>query len=342
MQSHRLAGKGLNGLFNSSNTCYVNTSIQCIGHCTSFLEFVLDGKYEKHIGDLINELREVLHALWVANNGIIPNRFLKYLQQHMPCIDIRQQNDIQEFITLFFDKMNVSLAVKLNVDSVMSMNSYDDSPLGKLHQKIDRSWYSTVGSEYSPIVEYFYGQSIVQILCGHCGKIHHNYEPFSLFMLPIIQQEHAGRGASMENCLHHHVSEEYLNDESDASSTEWNCDACKERAKSLQTIKFWRLPKVLTVCLKRFTPDLRKNNILVDIPQSIDLSEYTVGPTNKKYVLRSIACHTGVYGGGHYYAICKNPNGEWYKYDDTEVTKLEGSFKSPNTAYMIFYEAEIE
>ncbi|KAJ8312078.1 hypothetical protein KUTeg_009451 [Tegillarca granosa] len=36
-----------------------------------------------------------------------------------------------------------------------------------------------------------------------------------------------------------------------------------------------------------------------------------------KYNLYSMSCHTGILGGGHYVAYCKNPTGKWYIYNDS-------------------------
>jgi ubiquitin carboxyl-terminal hydrolase 2 len=325
-----LSGKGINGLFNVHNSCYINTTVQCIGHCISFLTYVLSGEYERKEGCLLNELREVLEALWINDNGIIPNRFLKWLRVNIKELDIRDQNDIQEFLTLFIDKMNTSISVKLDVDSILSSFTYGVTAYDKLRKKVDKAWFDSVGREYSPIIDFFYGQSIVQIVCGKCNKIHHNYEPFSIFLLSI-----PAPNATLEECISHHVAEEYLNDE---HSHEWQCDECKEKLRSLKTIKFWKLPRILTICLKRFTYDLRKNNAYVDIPEAIDLTDFVIGTSHKQYKLCSVACHIGSFSNGHYYALCKNPNGNWYRIDDTNIEKL-GQFNSSNSMYMAFYEA---
>ena len=337
MDQIELAGKGINGLFNVGNTCYINTSLQCMGHCTMFLKFILSGNFVQKKGIIADELRQVYHALWVDNNGIIPNRFLKYLRQCMSeRMEINEQNDMHEFITIFIDKINECVATKLDGSIMLGNMIYADTSYDKLRKKVDKSWFGFVGKEYSQIIDLFYGQNVSQIVCGNCHKIHHNYEPFSVFMvhIPIIDSD-------LKQCLHHLLSEGYLNDNSGSDEhIEWKCDNCNEKSKSLKTTKFWRLPKVLTVCLKRFTHDHRKNNSFVQIPEMLDLTEYIIGPTpNKKYALRSVGCHIGNFYNGHYYAICKNPNGDWYRMDDTNVMKMNDGFECSNTAYTAFYES---
>ena len=327
------SGKGINGLYNISNSCYINTSLQCIGHCTSFLKFVLGCRFDE--GLVIEELRQIFHALWVDDHGIIPNRFLRHLRVCITEIDIQEQNDMHEFITLLIDKINRCIAQKIDVEGIMEETHYTDAAYDKLRRKIDKSWFRFVGNEYSRVIDFFYGQHVSQILCGKCKKIHQNYEPFSVFLVPIPQTD-----CKLEDCLHHHLSEEYLNDRStDSDNVDWRCDGCMTTTKSLKTMKFWRLPSVLTICLKRFTHDFKKNNALVDVPDELDMTEYVIGPTpHKRYALRSVGCHIGNFRNGHYYALCKNPNGKWHRMDDTNISEMEDIHPVHN-AYVAFYEA---
>jgi ubiquitin C-terminal hydrolase len=324
-----LEGKGRNGLYNVGSTCYVNTSIQCLGHCMPFLKFVL---YDpRHIieGSLVYELNDVLKELWIKDNGVIPNRFLKQLRAHMgDLINVFEQNDIHEFLTLFIDKMNRGISGTLDTDALLARIKYDDTSYDKLRRKMDKSWFMNVGREYSPLIDMFYGQSVVQIVCGNCDKIHHVYEPFAILPIPIPTAP-----ADLMECINHYCTEEYLND----GHSEWKCDGCKQQSKSLKTMKFWRLPKVLMICLKRFTEDLRKNNTPIVIKEQIDLSDVTIGPTRSKYRIKAVGCHTGNFHSGHYYAICQNPDGRWYRIDDTTVSEA-GKNESPSNAYMLFYE----
>ena len=48
----------LAGLANVSSTCYINTCIQCLGYCDSFLQFILSKKTDQadQDGNLVQEL----------------------------------------------------------------------------------------------------------------------------------------------------------------------------------------------------------------------------------------------------------------------------------------------
>lgn len=244
-------------------------------------------------------------------------------------MNIFEQNDIHEFLTLFLDKISVGIGHRIDIDTMISSQTYKNTTYDKLKKKMDISWFLSVGKDYSPMIDLFNGQSIVQIVCGHCNKIHHVYEPFSILALPVPKQP-----STLIDCIKHYTTEEYLNSE----TNEWKCDGCNQRVKSLKTMKFWRLPKVLMVCLKRFTQELEKNNVYIDAPDTLDLADYMIGPTTgKSYKLKSIGCHTGNFYSGHYYALCCNPDGSWYRIDDTVVTDTDKNEQHSN-AYMLFYE----
>lgn len=337
--SESFAGKGLNGLANVGNTCYVNTTVQCLGHCISFLRHALERKYDEEDpkGTLLYELREILQELWVHDNGVIPNRFLKYLSFYLKGFELFEQNDISEFYTLLVDKLNYSVSKQIDTESALSGIKYGDAPIDKLRKKLDRAWLQSTGKEFSELIGFFYGQSIIQIVCGNCEKIHHNYEPFSMLLLPTGNEP-----SSLEDCISKFAGEEHVNDEEHKLKNElWKCDGCNECHESLKTMKYWRLPKVLVVGLKRFTSDLKKINTHIDVPETLDLSKYVLGPTHKKYELKSMACHSGNFHRGHYFAVCKNPNGKWYRIDDTSVSEIQGTYQTPTSAYMLFYEAKV-
>lgn len=336
---------GLNGLANIANTCYINTCVQCLGFCGEFLSFVLNEENDecKHLtrGDLLFELREIYDGLWVKDTGLIPSRFLKILEGHLDFLRLGEQNDIQEFLTIFIDKMNSSIAKDITTkrQNIGEEQTYfKNASLEKLKKKCDVAWKNSIGKEYSTLVDTFYGQLIVQIVCGNCDKIHHNIEPFSSLLLPISSATEHDSELNLETCLTHLFHDETLNID---ENTVWKCDGCQTCSKSIKTTKIWRFPRILTVCMKRFTYDGKKNNKVVEISERLDISNfgiYTSENNKATYELSSVACHTGSHHRGHYYALCKHiKNGFWYKIDDTRITKIGELKKMTQDFYMGFY-----
>jgi ubiquitin C-terminal hydrolase len=330
------------GLANVGSTCYINTCIQCLGYCSKFREFVLSKRYTISKNSLMTELEEIYRALWIDRTSLIPRKFIKSLKDTITMLEINEQNDIGEFMILYLDKLNESICYKLNSPPELFGNiSYNKKNVYESHQKkMDDAWFSLVSKEYSGLIPIIYGQCITQIICGHCEKIHHNYEMISMLTLPISKSSE-----TLGDCIKHYFKEEYLNTK---ETNEWTCDKCSQKAKSLKTVLLWRNPEILILCLKRFTDDLKKNNKNLRIPDEFDLGKFSLDKTSSRYRICSVGNHLGSYFGGHYNSLCKtehehehehdNDNNNWYLIDDLDVSEVKNQGPDIGQGYVYFYQ----
>ena len=81
---------------------------------------------------------------------------------------------------------------------------------------------------------------------------------------------------------------------------------------------------------------MQKNNKKIKVPFEIDMTKYSLDLTNVKYELKSVGFHIGSFFGGHYYSMCKNPNGKWYDIDDLSVR--EEKVVDLGAGYVYFYQ----
>lgn len=324
---------GRKGLANLGATCYINTATQCLSYCPDFLKFVLSDHYKiKPDPCLMDELRDIYIEMWKNNNSLIPRKYINSLHDYITEIDIYDQNDINEFLCFFIDKLNKGICYSISETQLLKRYTTKmiKTPYEIQCYRMDKAWHNQIGKEYSELINLFHGQSITQIICGQCKHITHNYEIFSSFELPL-----GGDNCNtLYDCLDLHFEEEYLNDE---NTTEWMCDECKNKYKSKKTIKLWRLPKIVIILLKRFTNYPHKNNKKITIPMIIDLEKYTLQKDIKSsFKLSAVAMQHGSCIGGHYYAICKHPDNKWYKIDDLNVCE-ENNLEQINYGYIFFY-----
>ena len=56
-----------------------------------------------------------------------------------------------------------------------------------------------------------------------------------------------------------------------------------------------------------------------------------------KYDLFGIVNHFGSLNGGHYTANCKNPDGQWYNFNDGSVSAIGNKNVVSSSAYLLFY-----
>jgi ubiquitin carboxyl-terminal hydrolase 4/11/15 len=125
----------------------------------------------------------------------------------------------------------------------------------------------------------------------------------------------------------------------------WYCNKCKEFQQATKKFDLWSLPPILVIHLKRFSYKNRywreKLETLVNYPvKGLDMSSYVKGPEAAKcvYDLYAVSNHYGSLGGGHYTAYAKNRiNNEWYKFDDSSVSKVDESRVVTTSAYVLFY-----
>jgi len=104
----------------------------------------------------------------------------------------------------------------------------------------------------------------------------------------------------------------------------------------------YNLPEILIIILNRGKNEVYQCN--VNFPKELDLTNYVINKGFKtKYKLYAVICHIGPsYMSGHFAAYCCNRmDGQWYLYNDSEVTLCENSNEYLNKMpYFLFYQSK--
>ncbi len=87
---------GLSGLNNLGNTCFLNTSLQCISNCHEFIDFLLLDLYYKQInidnpigsgGNLIKAFANLMKQMWYGNQHMLtPMEFKRCIEKFKPIV----------------------------------------------------------------------------------------------------------------------------------------------------------------------------------------------------------------------------------------------------------------
>jgi len=144
---------------------------------------------------------------------------------------------------------------------------------------------------------------------------------------------------TLDDCLRAFAAEEQL-----SSTDTWYCGECKEHVQAYKKFSISRLPKILVVHLKRFSyrgqmSRERIDDVVLFPINDFDTSEFVEEKgQNMKYDLFAISNHYGSLGGGHYTAFVKGrSDNQWYKCDDSSVSRCDASQIVTEAAYVLFY-----
>ena len=326
------------GLDNIRNTCYLNSTLQCLFTYPVFRDKIKNIDHESN-----NISGSLQHILTEHDKTTGIKLLLKNLIKKVDWFKFLQHNDINEFINIFFNQLNM----EIHTFDKMDIRPYKPTlnpKVSKFMAKANGEWFKFVKNENTWFNELCTGQLVNQIICGHCRKIHHNFETFRMLDVEIPNQTNGE--LSITNCLANYFDKQYINadDENNNTSDKWCCDNCNQKVKSLKSCKMIKSPAMLIISLKRFKTTqfkvgskieykFTKNNSRVKIHNELDINNFSIS-SERSFTLNAIANHMGGTDGGHYNAFCKYDD-SWYLIDDETIRKT--TTYNDHSAYTIFY-----
>ena len=335
---NKYKNKGLTGLANCGNTCYLNSCIQIISH-TYELSLGLDDD-SLHINNnidasILSEYNILRKMMWENNCTIAPHGFINGIQLAAQEKDYLlftgfDQNDVTEFLNFFIDSLHNALSQNVNLSmSGVSLNNKDNQAIKCYEMFINR-----YKDDYSLIIDLFYGIQVTKIFNKDTKNIINSVpEPFSTIELKIKQNDIIFK--NLYECFEYYCAEEYLDEENKVEDpNEKNNKVCV-----YNKILFWSLPKILIISFKRFDNFNNKISHNLDIPlTNIDLSKYVFGYHKKSFIYDcyGICNHSGNTGGGHYTCYVKNANDKWYHFNDTNVKEINENYLISPETYCLF------
>ncbi|KDE05592.1 hypothetical protein MVLG_04087 [Microbotryum lychnidis-dioicae p1A1 Lamole] len=352
---------GLTGLRNLGNTCYMNSTIQCLSAAIPFARYFKDRSYQRDInftnplgtrGALADAVSELIRAIWAQQYMFLsPVTFRENICRFAPQFRGSDQHDAQEFLGFLLDGLHEDLNYVTNKPAPIEMTPDREHDLETLPPQLmsDREWDIYKMRNDSFVVQCFQGQFRNQLKCLTCGKTSTTYNTFMPLSIPIP----SGRGitkTTLYECIQGFVREEIL-DKDDA----WFCPRCKTNRKATKKLSLSRLPPILVIHLKRFSfhgPFSDKIETFVQYPLfGLDLttlippplmdmrsnaSSSKVPPKGYVYDLFGVTNHYGNLSSGHYTAYVRNGR-DWYNIGDSKVTPVDPRIVEGNKSAYILY-----
>lgn len=332
------AERGLSGISNMGNTCFLNSTLQCLSHTYEFHEIIKNPSNQKENG-LLKEFRELLDILWHKNCIVTPGKFFMKVQETAKDKGRDEftgydQNDVSEFLHFMLEQFHNETARKVK----MNINGNPTTRKDKLAVKCYEMMKHMYETEYSDIISLFYGIHISQIVNtkGEAKSI--TPEPFFTVQLSLPQM----KKIHLYDCFDKFVETERM-----SGDNAWTGENGEKETVD-KGVVFWSLPKVLVIELKRysFTETRRgirmmKNQALVEFnaEETLDLSRYVVGymPSQYQYKLYGVCNHIGGLQGGHYTAFVRNANDKWYHFNDRSISLVKSKQIVTPKAYALWF-----
>ena len=323
MDLEKYKKKGLTGLANLGNTCFLNSCVQVLSHTYELSEYLSSEKCKNNlkadIPDSIitkewNDLRDIM---WKNNGVVSPNRYVYFIQQ-LASTKGRDlftgwaQNDMPEFLLFVIECMHNSVARPIT----MKITGKIENAVDKIATECYTMLQNIYSKEYSEVMNMFYGIYVSELMTMD-GKISHAVKPESYFMLDLPIPR---KNASLMDCFDAFTGAEIM-----SGDNAWFNEKTGKKEDVKKRITFWNFPRILVITLKRFSPDGKKKiQDIIDFPlENLNLSKYVSGYNPNQYVynLYAVCNHSGGPQGGHYTAFVKTAEKEWIHFNDTIVER---------------------
>lgn len=341
MDLTRYIDKGLIGLHNLGNTCYINACIQVLSNTYELHNTIHSTSFQKHLkndddGVITKEWNDLQDVMWSKNGKLSPQRFIYFVREvarkkGYTLFSGYSQNDSCEFVMFFLEIIHKSACRQVS----FSINGDAINDVDKLALQCYKTKKELYEKEYSEMLDLFYGLSFRKIVSMTTKKIH-SIKPELFFLLNVPVSENNQPLTTLEQCI-----KSYLNPETLSGENAWYNEETKEKEDVYMETGFWDIPRIFVINLSRFSPMGTKIQHNIDFPiDELDMSSYVSGYKPEKYVyeLYGIVNHLGGMNNGHYTAFVKNSQNQWYHYDDEVIQKVSSdSLLKTQHAYCLFY-----
>lgn len=306
------------GFNNIGNTCYLNSALQAFLHVPALAQWLVSDKEHrercsKESPCLICAMARTLILSQSTNQSsftptMITNRLSQICKHLMP----GRQEDAHEFLRYLIEKMEKAYLLR-----------FKNEPWFK-----DLDQYS---KETTPLNQILGGYLRSTVTCLSCNHESVTFQHFQDLPLDI------SRVSTLAEAISGYFSRENLEE------CGYKCESCKKRVSAAKRFTIERLPVVLCIQLKRFTPMGGKLGKPIQISERLSLHKYLSKQGNPHqdctYRYVSMVTHLGGSGAsGHYTAIAMGPNGNFYHFDDSRVSVAGSEGGLRNNGYVLFYE----
>ncbi|KAL2384004.1 hypothetical protein RJZ90_002246 [Blastomyces dermatitidis] len=190
--------RGVTGLSNLGNSCYMNSALQCVRSVEELTHYFLDDEYRKdlnpgnplsHDGNVAKAYANLLHQLFDENgtSSFAPRQFKQTIGRYGPSFSGYGQQDSQEFVLFLLDGLQEDLNRIQKKPYIEKPDSTDDmvSNSAALQEFANKCWEIYKARNDSVITDLFAGMYKSTVVCPVCDKVSIIFDPFSNLTLQL-------------------------------------------------------------------------------------------------------------------------------------------------------------
>ncbi|KAL3119782.1 hypothetical protein niasHT_008662 [Heterodera trifolii] len=187
--------RGVCGLQNLGNTCFMNSAIQCLSNVPELTTFFLEDNYVDEVntsnplgtgGRLVKQYADLLKDMWSGRfSSVRPYELKQIIGEIAPRFTGHAQHDSQELTAFLLDGLHEDLnriKQKPYVEE-KELSGQDEAQAAK------QSWEDYRKRNDSIIVDLLHGQHKSTLTCNVCSKISIKFEPFCFLSVPVPTKE---------------------------------------------------------------------------------------------------------------------------------------------------------
>ncbi|KAG5180921.1 hypothetical protein JKP88DRAFT_143180, partial [Tribonema minus] len=213
----RLSGpqyhRGLLGLTNMGNTCFMNTALQCLSNCVPLTDYFLAYDFRKEInasnrrghgGAVAEAYGQLVNTLWglggedggsaggeggapavAAVTTLTPSDFKAAIDRVIPHFQGFQQHDVHEYLAFLLDAIHEDLNRVVVTSAAVDGAAAAAAARTREEAAAREAWRGYLLRNKSIVVDLFQGQLRSALTCDECGHVSVTFDPFMYLSVPV-------------------------------------------------------------------------------------------------------------------------------------------------------------
>uniref|UniRef100_A0A6I8N0C2 ubiquitinyl hydrolase 1 n=1 Tax=Ornithorhynchus anatinus TaxID=9258 RepID=A0A6I8N0C2_ORNAN len=183
--------KGATGLSNLGNTCFMNSSIQCVSNTQPLTQYFISGRHLYELnrtnpigmkGHMAKCYGDLVQELWSGTQkNVAPLKLRWTIAKYAPRFNGFQQQDSQELLAFLLDGLHEDLN-RVHEKPYVELKDSDGRPDWEVAAE---AWENHLRRNRSIVVDLFHGQLRSQVRCKTCRHISVRFDPFNFLSLPL-------------------------------------------------------------------------------------------------------------------------------------------------------------